>query len=279
MLSAMLPKAAQVRLGIVQTTGKEKERGGVAASCLRCQKRRVGRSGPLSLKMPPPARRLGDGEDAQGEIDLVKGEGLFVEDLGIAIRGGIGAAFGDHQGDVQFAGGIAPLGQDFVSASAPGVEIHGADVLDGLGVVEGGLDEIDGVGVGGVAERELGGAPSTDAKTIPASMICGVTRKEKASSLNVVLPMPVVTPFKAKKTSRQPRIPPKPASSTDSTKKLSRILPRENPSTRNVPISRARRATAAYMVFMAAKLLPMAMMIDTKIPRYSIGAAERVCRA
>src|ERR1017187_6656984 len=100
---------------------------------------------------------IGYYQDAQVEIDLVTGERLFVEDLGIAIRGGIGAAFGDHQGDVQLAGGIAPLGQDFVSASAPGVEIHGADVLDGLGVVEGGLDEIDGVGVGGVAERELGG--------------------------------------------------------------------------------------------------------------------------
>ena len=31
------------------------------------------------------------------------------------------------------------------------------------------------------------------------------------------------------------------------------MLPREKPSTRKVPISRARRATAAYMVFIAAK--------------------------
>jgi len=55
-------------------------------------------------------------------------------------------------------------------------------------------------------------------------------------------------------------------------KKLTRILPREKPSTRRVPISRARRATAAYMVFMAAKLLPMAMITQTKIPMNSIGA-------
>jgi hypothetical protein len=32
-------------------------------------------------------------------------------------------------------------------------------------------------------------------------------------------------------------------------------------------------------VFIAAKLLPTAMMIATKIPRYSIGAAELVCSA
>ena len=55
------------------------------------------------------------------------------------------------------------------------------------------------------------------------------------------------------------------------------MLPREKPSTRSVPISRARRATAAYMVFMAAKLLPTAMMIEMKIPRYCSGAAELVC--
>ena len=55
------------------------------------------------------------------------------------------------------------------------------------------------------------------------------------------------------------------------------MLPRENPSTRSVPISRARRATAAYIVFMAAKLLPTAMMMDTKIPVYSMGAAPCVC--
>src|ERR1017187_1896184 len=67
---------------------------------------------------------IGYYQDAQVEIDLVTGERLFVEDLGIAIRGGIGAAFGDHQGDVQFAGGIAPLAQYFISASAPGVELH-----------------------------------------------------------------------------------------------------------------------------------------------------------
>ncbi len=55
------------------------------------------------------------------------------------------------------------------------------------------------------------------------------------------------------------------------------MLPREKPSTRSVPISRARRDTAAYIVFMAAKLLPTAMMMATKMPTNSIGAAVVVC--
>ena len=52
------------------------------------------------------------------------------------------------------------------------------------------------------------------------------------------------------------------------------MLPCENPSTRSVPISRERRATAAYIVFIAAKLLPTAMMIETKMPMNSIGAPD-----
>jgi hypothetical protein len=40
-----------VTLDLLQFTGSANERGGVEASCLRFQNRRVGRSGPLSLKM------------------------------------------------------------------------------------------------------------------------------------------------------------------------------------------------------------------------------------
>ena len=65
-----------------------------------------------------------------------------------------------------------------------------------------------------------------------------------------------------------------PDSSIDSTKKLKRIPPREKPSTRKVPTSRARRATAAYIVFIAAKQLPTAMMTATKVPRNPMGAAD-----
>ena len=57
------------------------------------------------------------------------------------------------------------------------------------------------------------------------------------------------------------------------------MLPREKPSTRSVPISRARRATAAYIVFIAAKLLPTAMMMATKMPMNSMGAALAVWRS
>jgi vacuolar-type H+-ATPase subunit F/Vma7 len=40
-----------------------------------------------------------------------------------------------------------------------------------------------------------------------------------------------------------------------------------------------RRATAAYIVFIAAKLDPTAMMAETKKPRNWTGAAELVCCA
>ena len=75
-------------------------------------------------------------------------------------------------------------------------------------------------------------------------------------------------------TSRQPSTPPSAGEQHRFDEEADhRMLPREKPSTRSVPISRARRATAAYMVFMAAKLLPIAMMTATKIPVYSMGAA------
>ena len=69
-------------------------------------------------------------------------------------------------------------------------------------------------------------------------------------------------------TSKHPNTPPSSDSSSDSKKKLVRMLPREKPSTRSVPTSFARRATAAYMVFMAAKLEPTAIMIETNTPKY-----------
>ena len=55
------------------------------------------------------------------------------------------------------------------------------------------------------------------------------------------------------------------------------MLDCEKPSTRNVPISRERLATAANIVFIAAKLLPTPMMMATKIPSDSISAPEEVC--
>ena len=55
------------------------------------------------------------------------------------------------------------------------------------------------------------------------------------------------------------------------------LLPRVNPRMRNVPTSVARRTTAAYIVFMAAKELPIAMMMHTKKPRNRSGVAEIIC--
>ena len=108
-------------------------------------------------------------------------------------------------------------------------------------------------------------------------MMPGVTARLKSVSLKVTkLPTPVVVPFSGS-TSRQPITPPKVARSRDSAKKLVRMLKRENPRTRRVPISFERRATAAYIVFIAAKALPIAMMTATKVPRYRSSAPDEVC--
>ena len=115
------------------------------------------------------------------------------------------------------------------------------------------------------------------AKAIPVIMEAGSTRKLNAISLKVTkLPTPVVTLFSGS-TSTQPRIPPSIESNSDSTRKLNMMLPRENPSARRVPISFERLATAAYMVFIAAKLLPTAMIAEIRTPRNCIGAPADVC--
>ena len=65
-------------------------------------------------------------------------------------------------------------------------------------------------------------------------------------------------------TIRHASSPPTSDSMIDSRKKLVRIEPRVNPRMRSVPTSFARRATAAYIVFMEAKQLPTAIMMHTK---------------
>jgi hypothetical protein len=66
---------------------------------------------------------------------------------------------------------------------------------------------------------------------------------------------------------QEPQQPPSKESNNDSTTNETRMLTLENPRTRRVPISFDRRATAAYMVFIAAKQLPIAMMTATNTPR------------
>ena len=68
-------------------------------------------------------------------------------------------------------------------------------------------------------------------------------------------------------------------SSTASRTNEVRMLGRENPFTRKVAISRERYATAAYIVFIAAKLEPIAMITATTHPMNRMTAPELVCLA
>ena len=112
---------------------------------------------------------------------------------------------------------------------------------------------------------------------MPIAITSGPTRKLKLVSLKVTkFPIPVVTPFKGKAITHA-NSPPSSDSNSDSIRKLSVMLPRVKPRMRSVPTSFARRATAAYMVFIAAKQLPIAMMMQTKIPRNFTGREEIVC--
>jgi hypothetical protein len=46
-----------------------------------------------------------------------------------------------------------------------------------------------------------------------------------------------------------------------------------------MPMSALRRATAAYIVFMAAKLLPTAIIVHIRRPMKRTGVAETICEA
>ncbi len=119
-------------------------------------------------------------------------------------------------------------------------------------------------------------APSMSANTIPMARISGPMRISKLLTLKVTkFPRVVVTRFSGS-TIRQASTPPTSESINDSRKKLNRILPLVKPRMRSVPISLDLRATAAYIVFIEAKQLPTAMMMQTKKPRNWIGRAETV---
>src|SRR5712692_3400922 len=97
----------------------------------------------------------------------------------------------------------------------------------------------------------------------------GVIWKAKATSLKLgVWPEAVVKPLIGK-ASRHPSRPPARARITDSTTNEKRMLRREKPIARSVPISRVRAATIAYIVLSAPKTAPSPMMIDTKATRNS----------
>src|ERR1044071_10424557 len=98
--------------------------------------------------------------------------------------------------------------------------------------------------------------PNINAKIIKSN----VTRKLNAISLNVTqFDVPVETKFNGN-ANKIPIAAPISAIATDSKRNAVRMLNRLNPSTRSVPLSLVRRATAAYIVFMPAKPAPTAMM-------------------
>ena len=117
------------------------------------------------------------------------------------------------------------------------------------------------------------------ANKIAYAATTGVICKLNTTSLNVTaFDVPVCSPLNGS-INKIPAAAPSNASNRDSRTNEVRIAGRENPSTRKVAISRPRYATAAYIVFIAAKLDPIAMMIATTMPIYLIGAPELVCFA
>ena len=61
--------------------------------------------------------------------------------------------------------------------------------------------------------------------------------------------------------------------------KLLRMSPRENPSTRSTPISRPRRVTAVYIVFMPPNIAPIASASATINPSMRNCPATAACAA
>src|SRR5580704_8639264 len=107
----------------------------------------------------------------------------------------------------------------------------------------------------------------------------GVIRKLNTASLNVTgLFVPVVIPLNGS-IKTMPTAAPSIDNNTDSKTNEVRMLDREKPITRNVAISRDRYATAAYIVFIAAKQEPIAMMIATRVPTNLMGLPLLVCFA
>ena len=119
--------------------------------------------------------------------------------------------------------------------------------------------------------------PIIIAKIIEVRITPGVMRNANTTSLKVTwFDVPVVIPLNGS-ISTIPIVAPISDSITASSTNDVKILGRENPITRSVAISRDRYATAAYIVFIAAKLEPIAIMIATNQPMNLMTAPELVC--
>src|SRR5437660_12106729 len=102
-------------------------------------------------------------------------------------------------------------------------------------------------------------------------MPVGVIRNANTTSLNVTaFDVPVDIPLNGS-TSTMPTTAPSNDSTSDSNTKDVRMLGLLNPMTRSVAISRLRYATAAYIVFMAAKIDPIPIMKPTMYPTTLMG--------
>ena len=110
----------------------------------------------------------------------------------------------------------------------------------------------------------------TSAKIKPVTRSSGVTRNAKARWEKVCkFIAPVVRPFSGS-TARQPSAPPTNAMQSASKTNDITTLPVPKPSARMAAISRARSATAEYIVFSAPKTAPMPMTAATMEPRTRI---------
>ena len=87
----------------------------------------------------------------------------------------------------------------------------------------------------------------------------------------------VMTRLKSTNASAVPRIPPARQSTSASRTKESSTDRRENPIARSVPISRVRAETCAYIVFIAPKEAPIAVITPTRIARTLMGAPVTIC--
>ena len=70
-----------------------------------------------------------------------------------------------------------------------------------------------------------------------------------------------------------------PARMAPSRMKLASTVRRRKPRTRNVPISRVREPTLAYIVFIAANTAPMDIAVASRLPSILIGRAVVVWAA
>ena len=110
--------------------------------------------------------------------------------------------------------------------------------------------------------------PIVTANRIPTPSAAGAMRNAKATSAKFAPPADEVMPLTGS-AARQPTTPPASARNGRFEHERDRMLAREKPSARSVPISRVRAETMPYIVFIAPNTAPMPMTTATKPARPS----------